>query len=80
MTMNNRFVLLQATDHMIGLNLSGTARRFIGVLVLIPIILAVWFDNKIASIVVAILAAGMAFEFSKMLKTQTILELSLIHI
>ena len=53
---------------MIGLNLSGTARRFIGVLVLIPIILAVWFDSKIASIVVAILAAGMAFEFSKMLK------------
>ena len=58
---------------MIGLNLSGTARRFIGVLVLIPIILAVWFDSKIASIVVAILAAGMAFEFSKMLKTQAIL-------
>ena len=58
---------------MIGLNLSGTARRFIGVLVLIPIILAVWFDSKIASIVVAILAAGMAFEFSKMLKMQPIL-------
>ena len=57
---------------MIGLNLSGTARRFIGLLVLIPIILAVWFDSKIASIIVAILAAGMAFEFSKMLKTQTI--------
>ncbi|GIR33161.1 MAG: hypothetical protein CM15mP46_1560 [Alphaproteobacteria bacterium] len=46
MTMNNRFVLLQATDHMIGLNLSGTARRCIGVLVFIPIILAVWFDSK----------------------------------
>ena len=46
---------------MIGLNLSGTARRFIGVLVLIPIILAVWFDNKIASIVVAILAAWHGF-------------------
>ena len=58
---------------MIGLNLSGTARRFIGVLFLIPIILAVWFDSKIASIVVAILAVGMAFEFSKMLKTRTIL-------
>ena len=47
---------------------SGTARRFIGVLVLIPIIAAVWSDVKIASIVILILAIGMAHEFSKMLK------------
>jgi len=53
---------------MVGLQLTGTARRFIGVLVLIPIIIAVWVDLKIASIMVAILGAGMAYEFSKMLK------------
>ena len=53
---------------MVGSQLSGTARRFIGVMLLIPIIMAVWVDIKIASIVVTILATGMAYEFSKMLK------------
>jgi len=62
---------------MVGPQLSGTARRFIGVLVLIPIITAVWFDIKIASLVVAILAAGMAYEFSKMLKMPVIAAIGL---
>ena len=53
---------------MVATQTSGTARRFIGVLVLIPIIAAVWSDVKIASIVILILAIGMAHEFSKMLK------------
>ena len=52
--------------------ISGTARRFIGVLVLCPIITAVWIDVKIASIVVAVLAIGMAYEFSKMMKMSAI--------
>jgi phosphatidate cytidylyltransferase len=62
---------------MVGPQLSGTARRFLGVLVLIPIITAVWFDIKIASIVVAILAVGMAYEFSKMLKMPVIAAIGL---
>ena len=53
---------------MIGPELSRTARRFIGVLALIPIITAVWIDVKIANIVVMVLGVGMAYEFSKMLK------------
>ena len=53
---------------MVGPQLAGTARRLLGVLVLIPIIIAVWINVKIASIVVMILAVGMAYEFSKMLK------------
>ena len=63
---------------MVGLPLSGTARRFIGVLVLIPIITAVWIDIKIASIVVAVLALGMAYEFSKMLQMPVILTITLV--
>ena len=62
---------------MVGLQLSGTTRRFIGVLVLIPIITAVWIDVKIASIMVAILGAGMAYEFSKMLKMPAIMAIAL---
>ena len=53
---------------MAGPRLSSTARRFIGVLVLVPIITAVWIDIKIAGIVVTVLAVGMAYEFTKMLK------------
>ena len=45
---------------MIGPELSGTARRFIGVLALIPIITAVWIDVKIANIVVMVLGVGIA--------------------
>ena len=56
---------------MVGSQLSGTTRRFVGLLVLLPIITAVWIDIKIASIIVTILGAGMAYEFSKMLKTNT---------
>ena len=62
---------------MVGLQLSGTARRFIGVLILTPIIIAVWIDLKIASIMVAILGAGMAYEFSKMLKIPAIMAIAL---
>ena len=62
---------------MVGLQLSGTKRRFIGVLALIPIITAVWIDGKIASIVVAFLGAGMAYEFSKMLKMPAIMAIAL---
>ena len=60
------------------LRLSGTARRFIGVLVLIPIITAVWVDIKIASIVVVVLAVGMAYEFSKMLQVPVIMAITLV--
>ena len=63
---------------MVGLPLSGTARRFIGVLVLIPVITAVWIDIKIASIVVTILAGVMAYEFSKMLQLPAILAITLV--
>ena len=77
MTSINRFVLLGVTDHMIGPEMSGTARRFIGVFVLLPIITAVWIDVKIASIVVVILASGMAYEFSKMLKVSVIMSITL---
>ena len=62
---------------MVGPQLSGTVRRFIGFLVLIPIITAVWIDVKIASIVVTILAVGMAYEFSKMLKMPAIMAIAL---
>ena len=62
---------------MVGLQLSGTARRFIGVLVLIPIITAVWIDAKIASIIVTMLGAGMAYEFSKMLKMPAVVAITL---
>ena len=58
---------------MAGSLLAGTSRRLIGVLVLIPIIMAVWINVKIASIVVMILAVGMAYEFSKMLKMPAIM-------
>ena len=63
---------------MAGLPLYGTARRCIGVLVLIPIITAVWIDIKIASIVVAVLAVGMAYEFIKMLQMPAILVITLV--
>ncbi len=63
---------------MAGLSLSGTTRRFIGVLVLIPIITAVWIDIKIASIVVVVLAVGMAYEFSKMLQMPAIVAITLV--
>jgi phosphatidate cytidylyltransferase len=63
---------------MVGSQLSGTARRFIGGLVLLPIITAVWIDVKIASIVIMVLAVGMAYEFSKMLKTPVIMAVVLI--
>ena len=62
---------------MVGPQLSGTVRRFIGVLVLIPVITAVWIDIKIASIVVTALAFGMAYEFSKMLKMPAIMAIVL---
>ena len=62
---------------MVGLQLSGTTRRFIGVLVLIPIITAVWIDLEIASIMVTILGARMAYEFSKMLKMPAIMAIAL---
>ena len=62
---------------MVGLHLSGTTQRLIGVLVLIPLITAVWIDVKIASIMVAILGAGMAYEFSKMLKIPAIMAIAL---
>ena len=63
---------------MVGSQLSSTARRFIGVLVLVPIITAVWVDVKIAGIVVTVLAVGMAYEFSKMLKIHGIMATVLI--
>lgn len=63
---------------MVGPSLSGTAWRFIGVLALTPIIMAVWIDVKIASIVVTILAVGMAYEFSRMLKIPAIMTIILI--
>ena len=62
---------------MVGLQLSGTTQRFIGLLVLIPIIMAVSIDVKIASIMVAILGAGMAYEFSKMLKIPAFMAITL---
>ena len=62
---------------MVDLQLTGTARRFIGVLILIPIIMVVWIDIKIASIVVTILAVGMAYEFSKMLRLPSIMAIGL---
>ena len=58
---------------MVGPQLYSTAQRFIGVLVLVPIITAVWVDVKIAGIMVAVLAVGMAYEFSKMLKIPVIM-------
>ena len=58
---------------MVGPQLYSTAQRFIGVLVLVPIIAAVWVDVKIAGIVVTVLAVGMAYEFSKMLKIPVIM-------
>ena len=57
---------------------SSTARRFIGVVVLMPVITAVWVDIKIASIVVAVLAVGMAYELSKMLQVPVILAITLV--
>ena len=63
---------------MVGVPLSGTARRFIGVLVLIPVITAVWIDIKIATIVVAVLAVGMAYEFSKMFQMPATLAITLV--
>ena len=78
MTPVNRFVSLRATEYMIGPSLSGTARRFIGGLVLLPIITAVWIDIKIASVVIMVLAVGMAYEFSKMLKLSVIMAIVLI--
>ncbi len=74
----NRFASLWATDHMVSLQLSGTAGRFIGVLALIPIITAVWIDVKIASVAVAILAVGMAYEFSKMLAMPASIAIALV--
>ena len=62
---------------MVCLPVSGTTRRLIGVLVLIPIITAVWIDIKIASIMVTILGAGMTYEFSKMLKTPAIIAIAI---
>ena len=62
---------------MVGPLVAGTARRLIGVLVLIPVIIAVWINVKIASIVVMILAVGMAYEFSKMLRMPTIVVIPL---
>ena len=62
---------------MVGPQLSGTVQRFVGVLVLIPIIMAIWIDVKIAGIVVSILAVGMAYEFSKIMKMPAIMALSL---
>ena len=62
---------------MVGPPLAGTARRLIGMLVLIPIIIAVWINVKIAGIVVMILAVGMAYELCKMLKMPAIMVIAL---
>ena len=58
-------------------NISGTARRCIGVLVLLPIIVAVFFDARIASIVIALIAVGMAYEFGKMVTMPMLAKLTL---
>ena len=58
-------------------NISGTARRCIGVLVLLPIITAVFFDARIASIVIAFIAVGMAYEFGKMVTMPMLAKLKL---
>jgi phosphatidate cytidylyltransferase len=58
-------------------NISGTARRCIGVLVLLPIIAAVFFDARIASIVIALIAIGMAYEFGKMVTMPMLAKLTL---
>lgn len=58
-------------------NISGTARRCIGVFVLLPIIAAVFFDPRSASIVIALIAVGMAFEFGKMVTMPMMAKLTL---
>ena len=62
---------------MVALPLSGTVLRLIGVLVLMPIIMIIWSDVKIASIVIAILGTGMAFELNKILKMPVIMATAL---
>ena len=58
-------------------NISGTARRCVGVLVLLPIIAAVFFDARIAGIVIALIAIGMSYEFGKMVTMPTPAKLTL---
>ena len=58
-------------------NISDTARRCIGVLVLLPIITAVYFDARIAGIVIALIAVGMAYEFGKMVTMPMLAKLTL---
>ena len=58
-------------------NISGTARRCLGVLVLLPIIAAVFFEARIASIVIALIAVGMAYEFGKMVTMPMLAKLAL---
>ena len=58
-------------------NLSVTARRCIGVLVLLPIIFAVWFDAGMASLAIVFIAVGMAYEVNKMLKMPSLANLLL---
>ena len=62
---------------MLSPNISGTAWRCIGVLVLLPIIAAVFFDARIASIVIALIAVGMAYEFGKMVTMPMLAKLTL---
>jgi len=57
--------------------LSGTMRRFVGVLLLVPIIVAVWFDAIVASFVIGILAIGMAYEFVKMVTMPNLFKMGL---
>ena len=47
-------------------NVSGTLRRFLGALLLLPVAAVVWASPMSAGIVVALLAFIMAYEFSKM--------------
>ena len=62
---------------MVGPHLSDTSQRFVGALFLIPFVMVVWIDVKIASIMVTILAAGMAHEFTKMLKLPSVMPIML---
>jgi phosphatidate cytidylyltransferase len=58
-------------------NVSVTMRRCIGVLVLLPIVVLIWVDARIAGVVIAFIAAVMAYEFSKMVKMPVLVKLFL---
>ena len=58
-------------------NASSTTKRCVGVLMMLPLVAAIWVDAKSASVIVMILAFGLAYEFYNLIKIPSSIKLAL---